>query len=179
MPAGCQWDESYYLQNNPIMQEQEFIKLLSSATESARRFALNYVSNTLPAGSAYIVFLNQSHDAAALTQFDLYPHDNGKVIEAVNAAAVVDLLLRKGKVPVWIDISVSAVRTDKTVFTLHCAGRYSDEMNEAYYQHRHSGPFGIKSPLLPVDYKEGIKFELPGTKKSFWKKLFGRSRSRC
>ena len=107
-----------------------------------------------------------------MKQFDLYPEDNGKVIELANADTVVETLLRKGKVPVWIDISVTMVQRRKTVLTLLCAGRYSDNTKELYYYQRGTGPFGVKSPNLPIDYKEGKKFWLPDTKKSLLAKLF-------
>jgi hypothetical protein len=154
------------------MQEEEFKQLLFSATDQAKQFALEYVRNELPAENVYNIQLSLSHDDPSLTQFDLYPDDNGTVIELADADAVVETLLRKGKVPVWIDISVTAIQKRKTVLTLLCAGRYSDAMKEFYYHERGTGPFGVKSPYLPVDYKEGKKFWLPNTKKWSLERLF-------
>jgi hypothetical protein len=150
------------------MQEKEFKYLLFSATDQAKRFALEYIKNELPSKNVYNIHLSLSHDDPTLTQFDLYPEDNGKVIELANADTAVKTLLRKGKVPVWIDISVEKVQKDRTVLTLLCAGRYSNDMRELYYHQRGLGPFGVKSPNLPINYKEGNKFWLPKTKKWFF-----------
>jgi len=54
----------------------------------------------------------------------------------------------------------------QTVFKLICAGRYSDDEKEFYYSNNGTGPFGVKSPDLPIDYSEGIKFKLRSKRKS-------------
>ena len=149
------------------MQEDEFKQLLASATEQAKQFVLNYIVNELSADNAYQIRLSLSHDDPELTQFDLYPEDNGKIVDMTDVSKVITTLLRKGKVPVWIDISVSEIKKDKTVLTLLCAGRYSDNINELYYHQRGLGPFGVKSPDLPVNYKEGTKFKIPERKNFF------------
>lgn len=154
------------------MQKEEFKHLLLSATDQAKRFALEYIKNRLPSENLYNIRLSLSHDDTSLTQFDLYTEDNGKVIELADVNTVVRTLLRKGKVPVWIDISVTTVQNQKTVLTLLCAGRYSDDTKELYYHERGTGPFGVKSPNLPIDYKEGKKFWLPNTKKWLLARLF-------
>lgn len=149
------------------MQKEEFKALLFSATESSKSFALNYINNNLPPDNVYDVHLSLSHDDPTLTQFGLYPGDKGVVIEKTNDYDVVQMLLRKGKVPVWINILVSAIRIDKTVSKLFCAGRYSDDMKEMYYHESGLGPFGVKSPSLPVDFKEGSKFILQESQTKF------------
>jgi hypothetical protein len=154
------------------MQEEEFKQLLFSATNQAKIFALEYVRNELPSENIYNIRLSLSHDDHALTQFDIYPEESGKVIEWVDANTVVKTLLRKAKVPVWIDISVTTVLKGKTVITLSCAGRYSDDIKELYYHERGTGPFCVKSPNLPIEYKEGKKFWLPKKKKRSLVRLF-------
>jgi hypothetical protein len=69
-------------------------------------------------------------------------------------------LCRQGKVPVWIDISVESVYKDQTIFRLLCAGRYTDNEEEFYYNKRETAMFGIKSPTMPPNYVEGQKFKL-------------------
>jgi hypothetical protein len=154
------------------MQEEEFKQLLLSATDQAKQFASNYIKNNLPVDNAYHIRLSVSHDDPTLTQFDIYPEDNGKIVEMADVATVVATLLRKEKVPVWIDISVLEICKGKTVLSLLCAGRYSDNIKELYYLQRDLGPFGVKSPNLPLGYKEGLKFQLPERGKSLWKNLF-------
>ena len=143
------------------MQEEEFKHLLLSATKQAKQYAVQYIENEVPADNAYYVRLSLSHDDPGLTQFDLYPEDSGKTVEMADISKVITTLLRKGKVPVWIHIYVSKIKKNKTVLTLLCAGRYSDNIHELYYHQRGLGPFGVKSPDLPVNYKEGTKFKIP------------------
>lgn len=105
--------------------------------------------------------LNVSNDNPYLKNFDVYPQDNGKIVELISANEVVDLLYRKNKVPVWIDISVESIHNNCTVLHLLCAGRYSDDFKAIYYQKGETGPFGIKSPVFPPGYENDVsKFYL-------------------
>lgn len=71
-----------------------------------------------------------------------------------------DLLYRKNKIPIWIDIKVLKSNRNSTTFNLFCTGRYSDNEEELYYNDTGSGPFGIKGPTFPIGYKAGKKFSL-------------------
>lgn len=142
------------------MQKEDFKQLLSLATEQAKSFALRFIANNLPPDNLYTIEFNCSCDDPSVSNFDTYPEDNGKIIESANISNVVKTLFRNGKIPVWIDIFVSEVRNGKTLLKLICAGRYSNDINELYYHQRGLGPFGVKSPNLPVGYKEGNRFFL-------------------
>lgn len=142
------------------MTKSEFQILLSHSSNVALDFAKKYVADNLPNNFKYSVRLNASTDDINLKQFDIYPSDNDKIVDFITEDKVVSLLNRNGKVPVWIDISVEYVHKDCTVFQLLCAGRYSANENEFYYLKGGIGPFGIKSPAFPIDYVEGVKFNL-------------------
>ncbi len=142
------------------MTNSEFQTLLTHSSNFALDFAKNYVTNNLPNDFKYSVHLNFSTDDISLKQFDIYPSDNNKIVDFITADKVISLLNRKGKVPVWVDISVAYVHKNFTVFQLLCAGRYSSDENEFYYLKGGTGPFGIKSPTFPIDYIEGVKFNL-------------------
>ncbi|MBD8080958.1 hypothetical protein [Chryseobacterium caseinilyticum] len=150
------------------MTKDVFLQLLRKCSISSYDFAKNYVINDLPTTFLYSINLNDSYDDPAQTQFDIYPEDSGKKIRLIDEKQVVNLLCRKNKVPVWIDISVQCVHKNKTIFSLDCAGRYSDDENEFYYKKRGTGSFGIKSPVFPVDYIEGEKFRLKDKYKKSW-----------
>lgn len=143
------------------MTKHEFQTLLALSSDRALDFARIYVLDYLPQAFLYSVYLNSSFDDPDLKQFDHYPEDDNKIIEFINADDVVNLLARNGKIPVWIDISVKYVYKSCTVFQLLCAGRYTEEKSEFYYEKRGTAPFGIKSPFFPNDYVEGVKFKLP------------------
>lgn len=154
------------------MTKSEFQTLLFQSSNRALDFARTYVADNLPNDFRYSVHLNASNDDINLKQFDLYPSGNDKIVDFITEEKVVSLLNRNGKVPVWIDISVEYVHKNFTVFQLLCAGRYSDDENEFYYLKGRTGPFGIKSPSLPFDYVEGVKFKLKSKpKKSFFQWL--------
>lgn len=151
------------------MTKDEFLKLLRKSSRSSYDFAKRHVTNKLPTDFKYSVNLNSSFDDPTLTEFDIYSEDNGKIINLIDENEVVELLCRKGKLPVWIDISVESVYKNKTIFRLDCAGRYSDDEKEFYYNKQGTGSFGIKSPILPISYVEGQKFKL---KNNYRKSLF-------
>jgi len=150
------------------MTKTEFHNLLTKSSRLSFDFAKNFVLDSLPNNFKYTVKLNFSNDDPTLKQFDIYPSDNDKIVEYITATEVEDLLCRKNKVPVWIDISVESIHKNHTVFQLLCAGRYSDDINEFYYEKGGTGPFGIKSPVFPPGYKnDGTKFRLK-KKRSFF-----------
>jgi hypothetical protein len=142
------------------MTNLELHALLFHSSKMALSLAKIYVVDNMPNEFKYSVHLNISKDDINLKQFDIYPSDNGKVVELITANEVVNLLNRSGKVPVWIDISVEHTVKEFTIFRLLCAGRYSAEESDFYYSQGGTGPFGIKSPRFPIDYIEGVKFKL-------------------
>ena len=142
------------------MTKPEFLFHLKGSSLIALKFAESYVKNKLTTDFKYNVILNASNDDPELTQFDIYKEDDGIIKLNLTDNEVVELLYRKNKVPVWININVLKSSRKSTTFNLLCAGRYSDNKDEFYYNVNGSGPFGIKSPNLPPDYKEGTKFKL-------------------
>lgn len=142
------------------MTKPEFEILINGASFVSFKFATQYLKNKLVPEFRYDVYLNISQDDPSLTQFDIYPEDNGRIENGLTDKEVCELIYRKGKVPVWIDIAVHKSDRNTTTFKLLCSGRYSDDKEEYYYQSGGTGPFGIKSPNLPLDYKEGQKFKL-------------------
>lgn len=151
------------------MTKNEFLLLVRKSSMYSYDFAKRYVTDELPKDFRYSVTLNVSCDDPNLTQFDLYPQDDNKKFRLIGESEVVELLCRKDKVPVWIDISVESVHKNKTIFSLYCAGRYSDDEKEFYYNQGGTGVFGIKGPILPIGYKEGQKFKL---KNNYSRSLF-------
>ena len=142
------------------MNKPDFLFLLLGASFASFKFAKEFVKNDLKPEFKYDLELNVSNNNPELKQFDIYPEDNGKKYFDLTDKEVTEILWRNNKIPVWIDISVAKSDRKKTTFRLICAGRYSDDKNEFYYKDRGSGPFGIKSPDLPIGYKKGDKFRL-------------------
>lgn len=142
------------------MTREEFLYHLKAVSLIALKFAESYVKDKLTTDFKYNVVLNALGDEENLAQFDIYPEDTGKMKLDLTDEEVVDLLYRRNKVPVWININVLKSSKKSTTFNLLSSGRYSDNKEEFYYNENGMGPFGIKSPKLPFGYKEGEKFNL-------------------
>lgn len=142
------------------MSEADFHIWLIAASFLAVRFGQRYVTQTLPFEFRYDVHLNQSCDNHATPDDRLYPNDNDRVVTVASESDVVSLLYREGRCPQWIDISVTRVGDSFTELRLLCCGRFTDDRAKMYYSDRGLGPFGVKSPVFPPDYKEGSRFSL-------------------
>lgn len=142
------------------MTKQEFLSRLQGASLISLKFAERYVTDKLTDDFKYNVIFTPANYNDDLTKFDVYPEDEGVIKLSLTEIEVIDLLCRKNKIPVWINISVLKSSKKSTTFNLLCAGRYSDNEEEFYYNDNQLGPFGIKSPTFPIGYKEGEKFSL-------------------
>ena len=143
------------------MTRSEFMSLLAKATTASVDFARRYVENDLPEAVRFHVLLNQSYDGNATADERVYPEDDGREYSCLSAHEVGNALLRDGRCPEWIDISVEAQSATDTRVCLLCCGRFTDDQHRMYYTDRGMGPFGIKSPALPFGYKEGTRFRVP------------------
>lgn len=142
------------------MTKPEFKVLLIAASFVAVRYGQGYVNQTLPFVFRYQVHLNNSYDENKSPDDVLYPEDDGKVLEANTEDEAVALLWRDGRCPEWIDIAVQAATPDFTLLKLRCCGRYTATRERLYYQEKGFGPFGIKSPMPPPNWRNGVRFDL-------------------
>lgn len=142
------------------MRKEDFHNQLRAASFSALRFGQEYVSNRLSHHLTYVVVLNQSADGNRKDDEIVYPEDDGKIHSGLSEIEVVELLHREDRCPQWIDISVAGADKKTTLFRLLCCGRYHADESRLYYYWQGSQPFGIKSPVLPANLKEGKKFKL-------------------
>jgi hypothetical protein len=140
------------------MRKEDFRIQLIASSFFATRFAQNYVCEVLPFNFRYVVSLNESYDGNRQPDEVVYPDDNGKVLCDLSEDGVVDLLLRENRCPQWIDIAVAGASEEITLLGLCCCGRYHGDESRLYYYESGTQPFGIKSPALPPDWKEGKKF---------------------
>jgi hypothetical protein len=143
------------------MTKQHFRTLLLAASYDALRFGSNFVDEELSWHFEYHVSLNQSYESNNDDGFTRYPDDYGKIVHCSTPELVTDLLVRDGKCPVWINIFIWKASKKVTLLGLECAGRYTDEEKRFYYYDTGFGSFGIKGPILPPNWKEGMKFRLP------------------
>ncbi len=137
-----------------------FKSWLELATLKSFVFGQSFVKQKLSDKFKFEVQLNQAKDDLAKGDFVLYPEDDNKILFCNDYSEVEEILIRDGRIPAWIDISVYKFTKDYTLFRLICAGRFTDDTKELYYYKWGTGCFGVKSPDLPFGYKEGKKFKL-------------------
>ena len=97
------------LQAEETMRPNDFRTLVLASSFEATRFAQRFVFDVLPFSFRYKAYLNESCDEHVDSESVVYPGDDGKVVSLDSEQAVVDLLLREGRCPEWIDIAVQAV----------------------------------------------------------------------
>ncbi|MDQ1165956.1 hypothetical protein [Flavobacterium sp. SORGH_AS_0622] len=142
------------------MTKREFLFHLNGASFVALKFAEKFVKNKLVTDFKYNLILTVASNIDGSNKFDIFPEDNNIIKLDLTDNEVVDILYRNNKIPVWIDISVLKSSRKTTTFNLLCSGKYTDDKNEYYYNYNGSGPFGVKGPNFPINYKEGKKFRL-------------------
>ncbi|WKL49196.1 hypothetical protein Q1W71_05270 [Flavobacterium pectinovorum] len=152
------------------MTKEDFLFRLKDASLIAFEFAERYIKDKLTTDFKYNIIFTPANTNGDISQFDIYPEDEGIIKLNLTDYEVVDLLYRKNKIPIWIDINVLKSNRKSTTFNLFCAGRYSENEDELYYNDARSAPFGIKSPTFPFGYKEGEKFKLQ--QKNSFRKLY-------
>ncbi|WP_237229255.1 hypothetical protein [Rubinisphaera sp. JC750] len=137
------------------MDKAEFAKLFQKASAACVEFAREHVTDLLPDATRYELFPNCSYDENPLREDErVFPDDRlaDDEFHEMDATQVVDFLWRDGMVPEWIDLSVVSADEQHTVAELRCCGRFTANSELLYYRQRNMGPFGIKSPDLPVGY---------------------------
>ena len=130
---------------------------------------MSVVTNDLPTVYRYVAYLNQSFDGGLLEADEtVYPDDPfrvGDLDSPLSSVEIVQSLCRGDAVPEWIDISAYRVTDRFTVFSLHCCGRFTPNVERLYYADSDLSPFGIKSPVLPPRWTEAQgRFDLNTTR---------------
>jgi hypothetical protein len=155
------------LMESPAMDKAVFERNFRNATEHAVAFAKNYVVNDLPDGRVFLVYTNQSYDGHPLRSDEtLYPEEElpaGSDPSLRTQRESIDFLWRHGKVPEWIDVSVTRVEAGNTVLSLLCCGRFTADERLLYYPQSPTPGFGIKSPVFPprwIPSERSPKFDL-------------------
>ncbi|MEM1353998.1 MAG: hypothetical protein AAGC44_05010 [Planctomycetota bacterium] len=150
-------------------KSEEFEALLHLVSQRCITFSRDYLLNELFESVQYFVIPNASYDGNQLVgDEEVFLEDSlpDHQYHQFTAKEAVRFLWRDGKVPEWIDLSVVGASKETTFIELRCCGRFSCDPSKYYYDHRGTGPFGIKSPTLPVawDEKNPVKFALPAYK---------------
>ena len=142
------------------MTEIEFQFLLEKASAAALDFANRYAMDSLPRTLRFHLKLNQSCDDEVPPGDRTYPADNGADYIETTVHAVSARLVRDHRCPQWIDISVEGIGDEFTQMELLCCGRYTADTTRLYYHDRGMGPFGIKSPVLPINHDGTTRFRM-------------------
>ncbi|MFY0532196.1 hypothetical protein [Nannocystis pusilla] len=141
-----------------------FERRFAQAAAQARDFAREFVAERLPDAMIFRVQLNGSYDLHAGPELRLFPQDSqgagDRAWTGITGEQVVELLWRDGYVPQWVDVAVVGETGEATVIEVLACGRFIDDEAELYYDWTEVAPFGVKGPVLPIDYVQGRRFSL-------------------
>jgi hypothetical protein len=135
-----------------------FSTWLELAAFQAVRFGQSFVNQQLV--FEFELYLNRANDDLAQGDFELYPEDDDRIVHCDDVGAVAAELVRKDRIPVWINISAYKSSKSFTLLRLICAGRFTDCFDELYFHRYGTGCFQFVSPDLPAGWKQGEKFNL-------------------
>lgn len=140
------------------LNKDEFSNLLEKASDMARDFAEEFVTNELPRSYRYFLNINEPYDEEMLQEDEEWFPEEGmsdeELIGPLEPKEIVSKLWKVGKVPVWIDISAYKADENFTFLRLLCCSRHSAMRKLYYYESNGTGPFGIKSPDFPPGWQE-------------------------
>lgn len=142
------------------MNSKDFSTYLIAASYLATKSGQEYVKERLPFEFRFDVELNQSCDNLSDQNFLMYPDDDEQTFENQCIEEVINLLSRRNHIPFWIDINVKSCTNKVTILRLCCSGSYTDNLEKMLYSDRGLGPFGVKSPDLPIGWIDGKKIKL-------------------
>lgn len=125
------------------MKKPEFIYLLLGVSYATFKITERIRGINMPSNFKYNVYLNKNFDEDNKTLLASF-YEKKEVFYDLDDKEVAELICKNEEIPIWIDISVEKVSEGYTVFQLLCSERFSDKINEFYYNDRGSGPFGIK-----------------------------------
>lgn len=146
------------------VERATFERRLLHAAACARDFARELIAEPLPDELLFRVHLNSSYDLNAEPELRLFPEDSADArvlaTKGLTAGQVVDELWREGWVPEWINVSVVGETGAATVIELLACGRFTADETALYYSSTDVAPFGVKGPVLPIDFVEGQPFSI-------------------
>ena len=149
------------------MDKNVFHQNFDKAIEVVIPFSSRFVTNLLPSDYLLLVYPNMSYDGNPLVGDEqIFPEDSlregQKFIGPLNDLEVIEFLWRNGKVPEWINVSVSTYDEKFTYLELICCGRFTAGMG-LYHTNEGYPPFHVLGPNLPPHWKsveESGKFDL-------------------
>ena len=147
------------------MHKDDFRMRLIAASYWAWRAMQRYVIDKLPPEFRY--------DITFRTNAGMECKKVGSILQVNDA---VEKIMKKDKVPVWIDVMVDRIENRTTVFSLECSDEYESDESKLYYTWSGSAPFGIKCGHFPHEWLTSelrgipprMKFRLCPT---FWNRI--------
>src|SRR5690554_1342635 len=121
------------------MTKIEFLFYLQEASFQALKFVENNMKTELKTNFRYNVIFAEPTNETICSEFDMYEDDCGKIKLDLVEEEVIDLLYRKDKLPIWIDMNVLKSSRKSTTFNLLCSIRYLDDEETFYYNHNNLG----------------------------------------
>lgn len=137
------------------MHKELFAGRFWQAATRARDFARTLVLEDLPDEMRFRVELNSSYDGHPLHEDEVVFPEEGGPQQSVRllrctGEQVIELLWREGRVPEWINLSVSMKLESLTVIEVLACGRFTANDGLLYHEGEGYPPFHVTGPALPA-----------------------------
>jgi hypothetical protein len=151
-----------------VMDKATFLQHLQTASGMVAAFTREHCYNDLPPEYLYIITPNSrtvepEDEHLTETEITVLQEWNRQENQHLTAGQVVDLLWQDGKVPVWIDMTITEATAGQTIMDLYCSRRLRDDKDLMHGPV--APPFHIQV-TLPPDYQKGVLFDVN------WKKYW-------
>ncbi len=152
------------------MDKSTFIEHFETASQKAISLAQEFVVQSLPQKSKYLLFPCQSFDENPLKDDEqIYPEEElpeNEYLGPYDIEQAISFLWREKKIPEWVDASVHSEDAEFTYLQLLCCGRFTALEKNFYHLEEGYPTFHVTSPPLPIGWEsieESGKFNL------YWK----------
>jgi hypothetical protein len=152
------------------MDKKIFHQNFAKAIEVVLPFSRQFVTNLLPSDCLSLLYPNMSYDGNPLIGDEqTFPEDSFGLTEEkpyigpLTESDVVEFLWRNGRIPEWVNVTVSTFDEKYTYLELLCCGRFTATGGRLYHAGEGYPPFHVLGPDLPPDWEsieKSGKFDL-------------------
>lgn len=139
------------------MDRDQLADRLRLATTRTVEFSRRFVWNELPDECRYLVSRGRAGANLTLKAGEtVYPADvpgQFNHIAVLDLGGVVALLWREGKIPEWINLTVTSADESCTYIELMYCSRFTDQDHRLYYQTSDTSPIVVCGPSIPPGWK--------------------------
>ena len=129
------------------MNKQTFEARLLAATQASIETASFYIASEMPPSYRYFFSIDKKVEG--------HLDYSNIVARSKDLSEIIDLLVRDGKIPRWIEISVCSVDENHTYFALAPAREFTDDEEQLIHKRWGNPPFYSDHPNLATNWEKG------------------------